>query len=268
MKEPCWMQALHNHYRTLREKHPNDRLLVVFDIDGTLVDKRPMIHHLLTRYDREQGTGFFRDLSVEDITVHEHHLEEMLEERDLPGEHREEILTFYLERYWSRPILEKFHRPYPGGFELVRWFQERERTFVGLNTARPECFRSLTLRHLNREGDPRGVEFLSRLLFMQRPDVDRSSVENKVRGIRTFQERGYRVVAMLDNEPENLAALHEDGLSEEGVLLLHADTEFASPRRQLPDPSLSGRPFDPSPFLEGAFEGEEIRSKAAGSPAA
>ncbi len=248
----CWMTCLHTHYRRMRRKHPGEDLLVVFDIDGTLVDKRPMIHHLLIRYDREHGTDFFRGLSIEDIEVHEHHLEEMLDPMPIPEQRREDILNFYLSRYWSRPILEKFHRPYPGALDVVRWFQDREWTDVALNTARPERLRSVTLRTLNDRSRERDVEFLSRLLYMQRPHNDVDAAGNKVRGLRAFQSQGYRVVAMVDNEPENLLALHEAGLTEEDVLLLHADTEYVSARSHLPECSISGQPFDPTSFRSGA----------------
>ncbi len=47
-----WMQALSAHYRQMRERFPNDRLILLFDIDGTLFDPRFTQRHL--RYCRPQ----------------------------------------------------------------------------------------------------------------------------------------------------------------------------------------------------------------------
>ena len=39
------MSALAHHYEKTRERYPGENLLIMFDIDGTIVDTRYMILH-------------------------------------------------------------------------------------------------------------------------------------------------------------------------------------------------------------------------------
>jgi hypothetical protein len=64
-----WMRELAVHYEQLRRAYPEDRLCVVFDIDGTILDMRHLVVNALLSYDREHGTSYFRGLSPQDISV-------------------------------------------------------------------------------------------------------------------------------------------------------------------------------------------------------
>ncbi len=35
-----WMRRLAKHYERVRERYPGERLIVLFDIDGTILDMR------------------------------------------------------------------------------------------------------------------------------------------------------------------------------------------------------------------------------------
>ena len=115
---------------------------------------------------------------------------------------------------------------------------------MGLNTARTEQLRHLTLRSLNRIGKRQGVLFSQDLLFMRNADVCTSMEAAKVAGIRHFQSLGYRVFAMVDNEPSNLAAIARDH-PDPYLLLLHADTIFESSAADVPATAVCGREYDP-----------------------
>ena len=56
------MTALANHYDQARRLHPDDRLLIMFDIDGTIIDIRYMILHVLRSYDHAHGSDYFHTL--------------------------------------------------------------------------------------------------------------------------------------------------------------------------------------------------------------
>jgi hypothetical protein len=86
-----WMRALADHYATVRSAHPADELCVVFDIDGTILDLRHLVAHVLLAYDRERGTRVFHGLAAEDITVSENHVEALLACLDVPEERRADI---------------------------------------------------------------------------------------------------------------------------------------------------------------------------------
>ncbi|OPY92232.1 MAG: hypothetical protein A4E73_01341 [Syntrophaceae bacterium PtaU1.Bin231] len=237
-----WMQRLSRHYERMRGRHPDDELMVLFDIDGTILDSRYMIHHTLQSYDRANGTDWFTDLAVEDIMVGESQVEQLLESMGIQGARRDEILAWYIERCWGQESILRSHRPFAGVMDVIRWFEIQPRTHVGLNTGRPEQIRQETLFSLNNIGREYKVKFRSDRLFMNRRGWNEGILEEKTEGIRHFQGKGYRVIAFVDNEPENLQAVAE--MNQDEILLLHAHTIFRSRRDQLPVRTVAGRDYD------------------------
>jgi len=238
-----WMKRLSDHYERMRRRHPDEDLMILFDIDGTILDTRYMIHHALQSYDRAHGTEWFRDLAVEGITVNESQVVSLLESMAIGGALRDEVLAWYAGHCWTTEAILRSHRPFAGVMEVIRWFQIQPRTHVGLNTGRPESIRRETLRSLNNIGREYKVSFRSEHLFMNRRGWGEGVVEEKVEGIRRFRAEGFRVIAFVDNEPENLQAVSEmDGRDE--ILLLHAHTLFRSKRGHLPARSVAGRDYD------------------------
>ena len=237
-----WMQRLSRHYERMRGRHPDDEVMILFDIDGTILDSRYMIHHTLQSYDRANGTDWFADLAVEDVTASESQVEQLLESMGIHSALQEGILAWYTERCWTQDNILRSHRPFAGVMDVIRWFEIQPRTHVGLNTGRPEQIRQETLLSLNNIGREYKVRFLSEHLFMNRRGWNEGILEEKAEGIRHFQGKGYRVIAFVDNEPENLQAVAELGNDE--ILLLHARTIFRSRRDQLPLRTVEGRAYD------------------------
>ena len=75
-----WMTELASHYEKVRDQHPQDRLIILFDIDGTILDSRHMVLHVLQAFDEDRGTSFFQRLQVSDIEVHENQVNRLLAE--------------------------------------------------------------------------------------------------------------------------------------------------------------------------------------------
>ena len=243
VKEKNWMKQLSLHYQKCRDLYPADRLMAVFDIDGTILDMRYMMLYVLRSYDQRHQTDFFKHLTIEDVTVHENQMADLLKTLVFPPTLRDEVMAWYVERRWSSHAIRESHRPFEGVMEVIRWFQMQPNTDVGLNTGRPETIRSDTLRSLNSLGNHYKVSFVNELLYMNSYGWDKSVHHSKQEGIRYFQNRGYRVFGFIDNEPENLLAVSEcnpDG----DVLLLHANTIFESKRKRLPSNSISGKTYD------------------------
>ena len=247
-----WMNKLSYHYQKMRHLFPDDKLIVIFDIDGTIVDTRYMVLHSLNSYDRVHGTSYFEDMDVSHITMHEDRVDDLLETLDLPPSVREQVSDWFRVTRRDNTGLIESHRPYRGVMEVMRWFQLQPNTYVGLNTGRNENLRQDTLRSLNILGTEYKVEFEGRLLFMNQGLPDRSTPQVKVDGINYFRNLGYRVFAMIDNEPENLAAISGMPTAED-VMLLHADTMFLSQRQRLPQASISGSVFDPDGACRPVF---------------
>jgi hypothetical protein len=228
-----WMRDLAEHYATARNRYPWDDLMVVFDIDGTILDMRHMVWHVLLGYDRAHRTEYFYGLRPEDVDVHENRLEPLLLRLGLASEARADVLSWYLERRWSSEAILASHRPYQGVMDIIRWFQLQPRTFVGLNTGRPDAIRNDTLASLNALGREYRVRFEDELLLMNPGAWEQGVQDRKARNLELFRERGFRIVAVVDNEPSNLASMSQADAAGE-ILFLHADTLFESGRRELP----------------------------------
>jgi len=238
-----WMAELTYHYEKTRRQYPQDRLMILFDIDGTILDMRYMVLHVLKAFDKKQSTNFFRKLNVSDITVHENQVDSFLEELRIPSEKQKEIIKWYNQHRWSSEYILQSHHPFSGVLEVIRWFQLQPNTFVGLNTGRPESILSDTLRSLNKLGKEYKLQFTDELLHMNPQGWEQEVENSKVDGVRYFQKIGYRIFAFVDNEPDNLKAVSNIDPDQE-ILLLHANTIFESKRTRLPSRTVKGKTYD------------------------
>jgi hypothetical protein len=224
-----WMGALASHYAAVRDAHPTDELTIVFDIDGTILDLRHLVAHVLISYDRERATRLFHGLVAEDIAVPENQIEVLLDRLGVPLEKRNDVASFFRLHLWEDDGVLAASAPYRGVLSVIRWFQIQPGTRVALNTGRPEQMRRITLDSLNAVGEAARVRFEPELLFMR---SDGTAVPDaKVSALDEIRDRGFRVVAVIDNEPENLGAMSAS-LGRDHALFLHADTMFESQRRE------------------------------------
>lgn len=245
------MTELAQHFQQMRRLYPRDKLIILFDIDGTILDMRYMVWRLLKSYDYLHQTDSFAGLAVADINVSENQILPLLVSRRIPPEQQRQILAWFEQHAWSSVAILEAHRPFQGVLEVIRWFQLRPDTYVGLNTARPESLRHETLRSLNKLGREYKVDFADKLLYMRPDDWADPTPQAKVAGIRYFQQQGYRVFAFVDNEPVNLEAVAAIDPQHE-ILLLHADTIFESKRTQLPAHTVGGNQYDLTALISAA----------------
>src|SRR4249919_2810839 len=95
-----WMWELARHYERMRRAYPDHDLCVVFNIDGTILDARYLVAHALLADDREHATGYFHGLRVEDVTVHETRIDQLLDDLALPAPVRADVLAWYAKHLW------------------------------------------------------------------------------------------------------------------------------------------------------------------------
>ena len=107
-----WMKELAQHYQKTREKYPDDELVIVFDIDNTIIDMREMIAYVLRSYDREHETRYFADLEAEDLVINENQVDDYLAEIGLDEDTRKDINDWYLEKRWTTKAILRSHRPF------------------------------------------------------------------------------------------------------------------------------------------------------------
>ena len=239
-----WMTALGTHITQMRRRHPQDKLMVVFDIDGTILDMRYLVHHMLHWYDREHGTTWFAQLTVTDINSHETVISGLLADCHVPEDQRAAVHDWYYAHYWTEEAIAESHQAFAGVMNVIRWCQAQTNVFVGLNTGRFDAQRQDTLRSLNKLGAAHGVRFQNQFLQMRPNDWEESVAAGKVVGIQNLQRRGYRVIAFVDNEPENLAVIAQHDMARD-ILPMHANTLYLSDPALLPDRTVQGHAFDP-----------------------
>jgi len=236
------MLALARHYARCRSAYPNDRLLVVFEIDGPIVDQRHTVRRRLLEYDRVHGTDHFNGVEVAEVDADVENLERFFVRRGLPALVGRDVLDWYRDQPSSPELTLSAERAYPGALEVIRWFQLQRSTSVALNTSRPARLRSDTLRSLNALGRDTRVEFDPELLHMNESGDQGDVVASKLEGLRAFTRAGYRPVAVVDHEPVVIRALVEADEARD-ILFLHTRTTSASPRLTGPR-TATGRHFD------------------------
>ncbi len=149
-----WMQTLSTQFERACQRYPGERLMLLLDIDGTILDMRYMILAVMQAYDRAYATSYFERLQINDISVHENQVDRLLDELHVPAEAQDDILAWYQEQRWASQAIREMHRPFRGVLDVIRWFQLQPNTSIGLATGRPESLREDTLRSLNQLGKP------------------------------------------------------------------------------------------------------------------
>jgi phosphoglycolate phosphatase-like HAD superfamily hydrolase len=231
------MQALAEHFAQTRRAHPDDQLLIVFDLDGTIVDQRFSARQLLLDYDRVHGTDHFRGLEAGELDDHEAPgVERVLFERGLPAAIRRTVLEWFdAQRFQS---VNGIDRARPGVLEVISWFQLQPATSVGVTTTRPARMRDETIQALSRLGKELRAEFDEGLLHMTDGDDDRRTVlEMRREALRTFTRNGYRTFAVVDSDSVVLQALAQTDHGGE-ILFLQAhefDLTALIAERDLPE---------------------------------
>ncbi len=245
-----WMTTLSDCYTRARRQHPGEPLMFVSDIDGTIIDMRYHIRSVLQEYDEAHGTTYFIRLRVTDVTVHENEIDELLKRYGVPPAERETCRHWYDERRWQEEVILETHRPFPGVFPMIRWFQLQPHTSVGLLTGRPETLREVTLQSLNRLGEADHVQFSDDLLAMNPGTWGEDVSDSKIAGLRHFQDQGYHVFAVIDNEPFVLKALARETKGTD-ILLMHANTVFESRRASVPRGTVRGTEYELADLVPG-----------------
>jgi hypothetical protein len=235
-----WMRDLAFHYESVRAAYPNEALMIVFDIDGTIVDMRYMILSVFKAYDREYGTQYFTNIHSDDIPTPSYDLAAILRDFAIPAAIRGDIAGWCSANFWSKATILDSHKSFHGVLDVIRWFQLQPNTYVGLNTSRPEMLRSDTLRILNTLGEEYHVKFDDKLLFMNRGV---HVTQGKKDGIKRFKDMGFRIVAVIDDEIENIEFIEQLDHAGE-MLLLHADIILDSSPVRKGRSALQGKFFD------------------------
>ena len=131
-----WMKELADCYLRMRARYPVEQLMLVSDIDDTIIDMRHPMLAALQSYDKAHGTEYFTRVGLGDVTVHENHVEELLERMAVPDSEHSAVVDWYHDHYWEEDTILNAHRPFQGVFPMIRWFELQPNTSVGLLTGK------------------------------------------------------------------------------------------------------------------------------------
>lgn len=100
-----WMTELASHYEKIRDQYPQDRHIILFN--GTILDSRYMVLHVLQAFDEERSTSFFQRLQASDIKVYGNQVNRPLAELQIPPEDEKEVLDWYNKPRWSSQYIPR-----------------------------------------------------------------------------------------------------------------------------------------------------------------
>lgn len=238
-----WLRALAEHVARQREQFPDAALLVLVDVDGTLLDLRHGVQGLLADLDRRQpGTGL-ADLPLDRVPNDERSLRALFEAHEVDRGERERLLVAFERLCWSPEAVSPTSQPFLGVLEMLRWLRMQPGVFVALNSSRPESRREETVQALRTLSSRFNLRFSEDLLFLREGQRDAARpYQSKVDGVEHYRRLDYRVVAVLDDDPEALAAIGREGSAPELLLVQAGDLAAALPAPVDEGRSASGEP--------------------------
>lgn len=239
-----WMQTITEHFQAMRRKHPDEKFMIIFDLENVILDVRYLIHHLLTDYDRINGTSYFNTLVVSDIHTQDKELHDLLFRYNVEPGRISQVVEWYQCQKWSSTVPGNAYHTFSGSMEVIRWFQIQPDVAVGLSVEEPVDSREAVLRVLNAIGKPHRVQFSDELLYLLAYDGIQSTHNKGINSIRYFESRGYQVIAVINSDPDELETLFQLADEREDLLLVHADLGSQPNPKPLPGKILRGSTYD------------------------
>jgi hypothetical protein len=232
-----WASDLTMYYESVFRSYSGDKLLIVFDIDQTILDTRHAVLDALRAFDSRNGTKYFRDVGISDIDGGEDRLQRLLDRLGLASDERRAVTAEHEQTIRTREAILEGHYRFAGVLDLMRWFQLQPRTDVALVSGRSESSRITTLYQLSVLEKEFCVRFPDEMVYM-RPEGPKQSVgEFKVNALTHYRAKGYRIFAVIDSETENLSAMMKSEHEKE-TLFLHTDRIVKSLQRRVVDRSI------------------------------
>ncbi len=218
-----WIRTLLNHHELSLHRFPDQRLLVLFDVDDTFLDMRLALASLLRAYDASHASTHFAELQPHTLDRFGRGIESLLEQCRVPPAEQPQVLAWYQHKRRCGDIARLAHAPYRGLLALAAHLHRQPRTAVGINSARPEFLRQDTLNCLNTLAADTDLHFADDLAWFT-PHGWRDDVcASKLAAIAQAQRRGTRVIAMIDSNADLLACLAAADYGDDLLLLASPD---------------------------------------------
>lgn len=218
----AWIEACHFH--DLNEKqvldlvsqrvHSTSQAVVLFDLDSTLYEVGPRTHQILREWcespesrDYPQVAGVLKNLKKEAVGYSLNDTFQTLG-LDVGAPAVASVLKmlkpFWVERFFTSKYLS-FDHAYPGAADFVKKVYQMGAQVVYLTGRDEPGMGDGTRQNLIRDGFPWKVE---RTHLLLKPTFNEPDLEHKVNAGNYIKKHG-TLIASFENEPANIAALHE-----------------------------------------------------------
>jgi hypothetical protein len=196
------------HHENMRVLYPEDKLMVLCECDGALYDTRILAVNVLRAFDREHGTTFFRNLSVDQVQMPLTDIDDLLSKLLVPIGISTEITGWFSKHLWDMENLWSAHRPLANVMKVLKGLQIQKQTHIGLSTTREGRTDCEFISSINTLGSAVGMCCDHTTVFLDDEAGNKTSGHKIVQACRHFQNKGYRLIAVIDNrhkaEPEHI----------------------------------------------------------------
>jgi len=195
------------------KKMGKEKPLIIFDLDSTLYEVAPRTHGILVEWVEARREHLPSEIShalgAIDVTQVGYSPQDIFSvvglSPELPHIARacEDFREFWRPRFFSNEYLP-LDRPYAGAPEFARYLHDQGAVIFYLTGRERKKMVQGTLDNLRRDGFPlRAVEFL-----LMKDQTTLSDLDHKVQFTKSLLEQG-RLIASFENEPRNLAGMHQ-----------------------------------------------------------
>ena len=233
-----WMSTFYNHLERFLGDSSCSKCIVLFDIDGTLLDTRHLICNVLHQYDKAFNTSLFSHLDVRHVTCHESNIAPLLTQLNVHKKQHKQILDWFEQKCWEEKTIRNHHQPYPRVFHHIKQLRDLNVDVI-LVTGRPESYRHPTLESINYFASQEGIVFAQEELNMNPRTWSDGPPSSKRNTAQRYIREGFTILAVFDNEPDSIQ-MYSELIDDSQTLLMHADTIYKSSRFLLPKSTVSG----------------------------
>jgi len=197
-----------------------ERPVVVFDVDGTLLDNRPRIMQILVEFSKQKSyvtADAARKLQGLTIDMIQYRLNDTLARVNVTDQAVvNNAAAYWGERFFNQDYL-KYDAPTPGSVDCVRMMYSKGARIVYLTGRDVQRQFNGTARALWEKGFPIGIQNTE---LIMKPNKGQQDAIFKQRVTQYLRNSG-KVVATFDNEPAN-ANVYRRAFSDAKVVLFEA----------------------------------------------
>lgn len=196
------IQLLIMHHENMRILYPDEELIIVCECEGAVYDMRILVLNALRSFDRKHGTAFFKNLSANQLPSPLKDIDDVLSKLLIPIGISTEITSWFNRHLWNLDGVWNAHRPLINVMKVLKSLQMQERTHIGLSATRAGRTDDEFISIINALGKDVGMRCDDEMVFFDDAAEGTKPAERMLRACRHFQNKNYRLIAVIDNRVE------------------------------------------------------------------